>query len=242
MRIQWRSPLIGVALNFLISVALPLPAQDLLDVTAEIRNTTSIKANASTMRSGPPAALWLTPVHATASTSFLPARPYTLLQKNKQFSPHLLIVPVGGVVHFPNADPFFHNVFSLFDGRRFDLGLYEAGSTRDVTFGREGVSYIFCNIHPEMSAVVIALTTPFYGVEGKDSRVRIAHVPEGDYLLHVWAEGDDPIMLSALTRKVQVDSGHSNLGVIMLPQHPRSPMSHENKFGQQYDTRDPSIY
>ena len=91
---------------------------------------------------------------------------YTLLQKNKRFSPHLLIVPVGSVVHFPNADPFFHNVFSEFEGRRFDLGLYQAGSSKEITFGREGVSYIFCNIHPEMSAVVIALSTPFYSVKG----------------------------------------------------------------------------
>ena len=76
------------------------------------------------------------------------------------FTPHILVVPVGSVVRFPNADPFFHNVFSLFDGKRFDLGLYEAGSTKEVTFSREGLSYIFCNIHPEMSAVVISLSTP----------------------------------------------------------------------------------
>ena len=68
----------------------------------------------------------------------------------------MLVVPVGSVVAFPNRDPFFHNVFSLFEGKRFDLGLYEAGSTRDVLFDKPGVSYIFCNIHAEMSAVVIA--------------------------------------------------------------------------------------
>ena len=70
---------------------------------------------------------------------------------------------MGAVVQFPNHDPFFHNVFSLFEGKRFDLGLYEAGSSRNVSFDRPGISYIFCNIHAEMSAVVIAcrlLTTP----------------------------------------------------------------------------------
>ena len=86
------------------------------------------------------------------------------LQKNRVFQPHLLIIPVGSVVQFPNADPFFHNVFSLFDGKRFDLGLYEAGSTKSVTFSREGVSYIFCNIHPEMSAVILTLSTSLYSV------------------------------------------------------------------------------
>src|SRR6185312_16716588 len=56
------------------------------------------------------------------------------------------------------------NVFSLFDGKRFDLGLDKAGSSRSVPFSREGVSHIFCNIHPEMSAVVLALSTPLYAV------------------------------------------------------------------------------
>jgi len=65
----------------------------------------------------------------------------------------VLVVPVGSVVDFPNHDPFFHNVFSLFDGKRFDLGLYEAGATNSVRFDRLGVSFLFCNIHPEMSAV-----------------------------------------------------------------------------------------
>ena len=111
-----------------------------------------------------PAAIWLEPLTANPDLSFLPHGHYTLLQKNRTFVPHLQIIPVGTVVQFPNADPFFHNVFSLFNGKRFDLGLYEAGSSKSVTFTREGVSYIFCNIHPEMSAVVIALSTPLYAV------------------------------------------------------------------------------
>src|SRR5271157_5383500 len=145
---------------------------------------------AHTASKTPPAVIWLNPLPAAAARPITPGS-FTLLQKNKMFTPHLLVVPVGSSVAFPNADPYFHNVFSLFDGRRFDLGLYEAGSSREVTFGREGISYIFCDIHPEMSAVVIALSTPFYGVAGNQGRVHIAHVPAGDYLLHVWAEGED---------------------------------------------------
>ena len=99
------------------------------------------------------------------------------MQRNKSFDPHVLVVPVGSVVAFPNHDPFFHNVFSLFEGKRFDLGLYEAGSTRDVHFDKPGISYIFCNIHPEMSAVVLALDTPYYGVSDPHGQVVIANVP-----------------------------------------------------------------
>ena len=104
-----------------------------------------------------PAVAWLTPLAGTSVPPFTPQGHYTLLQKNRMFIPHLQVIPVGAVVQFPNADPFYHNVFSLFEGKRFDLGLYEAGSSKSVTFQREGVSYIFCNIHPEMSAVIVTL-------------------------------------------------------------------------------------
>jgi hypothetical protein len=90
-----------------------------------------------------PAVIWLEPLAGTPALPFPPHGHYTLLQKNRTFSPHLQVIPVGSVVQFPNSDPFFHNVFSLFNGKRFDLGLYEAGSSKSVTFPRAGVSYIF---------------------------------------------------------------------------------------------------
>ncbi len=105
------------------------------------------------------------------------------------FLPHLQVIPIGAVVQFPNADPFYHNVFSLFDGKRFDLGLYEAGSSKSVTFSREGVSYIFCNIHPEMSAVVIALPTSLFAIADPHDSFMLPNVPPGDYKLHLWIEG-----------------------------------------------------
>src|SRR5215469_8130078 len=114
----------------------------------------------------PPAVVWLQPRAPSLVPTAAPGH-FTLLQKDRAFVPHLLVIPAGSVVSFPNADPFFHNVFSLFNGKRFDLGLYEAGATREVVFSRVGVSYIFCNIHPEMSAVVVALSTPFYGISDK---------------------------------------------------------------------------
>ena len=92
--------------------------------------------------------VWLTPVGGAAKpVAFRDGQQLRLVQRNKSFDPHLLVVPVGSVVAFPNHDPFFHNVFSLFEGKRFDLGLYEAGSTREVHFNKPGISYIFCNIH-----------------------------------------------------------------------------------------------
>lgn len=177
------------------------------------------------------AVIWLKPLQPGAART-PPASKFTLLQKNKMFTPHLLVVPVGSSVAFPNADPFFHNVFSRFDGKRFDLGLYEAGSTRSVVFSRAGVSYIFCNIHSEMSAVVIALDTPFYSIADLQGAFRIEGVPDGDYSLHVWIEGQAQSWLDQLTRRVHVAGSVTTLGDIRA----RKPAGqHLNKFGQPYE-------
>lgn len=180
-------------------------------------------------------AIWLKPIQDTPAAPFVSSEPYTLLQKNRTFKPHLLVVPVGTVVRFPNADPFFHNVFSLFDGKRFDLGLYEAGSTKSVTFSREGVSYIFCNIHPEMSAVILALSTRLFDIADSTGSFRVLNVPAGDYEMHVWVEGIAQPTLNALTRRVHVSSGNTNLGKIELPAGVHPATSHENMYGQPYD-------
>jgi len=187
----------------------------------------------------PPAVIWLNPVHPGSSPPVAPGS-FTLLQKNKMFTPHLLVVPVGSSVAFPNADPFFHNVFSLFDGRRFDLGLYEAGSTRSVVFSREGVSYIFCNIHSEMSAVVIALATPYFAVADAQGAFHIEGVPAGDYDLHVWVEGQKQSSLEWLARRVRVAGQAEDLGEIRSGQP--EPRQHLNKFGQPYEPNPRGIY
>src|SRR4029077_18105518 len=102
--------------------------------------------------------IWLTPIDGVRPVSATTDRPrYRLVQHNKRFEPGLLVVPVGSVVDFPNLDPWFHNVFSLYRGKRFDLGLYQAGAQRSVRFDRIGPSYLFCNIHPEMTGVVLAI-------------------------------------------------------------------------------------
>jgi hypothetical protein len=163
-----------------------------------------------------------------------PKTGYRLVQKDKMFMPHLLVVPTGTSVEFPNLDPFFHNVFSLFNGKRFDLGLYEAGTHRSVKFEREGVSYIFCNIHPEMGAIVLALGTPYYAVSDAEGSVTIHDVPTGKYHLHVWSEQlriDDP---ATEQRIVQVTAQGASLGLIELVNTTSPLENHKNKFGENY--------
>src|SRR5690349_17764803 len=131
--------------------------------------------------------VWLTPIETMQPVRAVTERPrYRLVQHDKRFEPGLLVVPVGSVVDFPNADPWFHNVFSLYRGKRFDLGLYQAGAQRSVRFDRMGPSYLFCNIHPEMTGVVLAIDSELFAVTDKNGRYSITGVAPGRYILHVW--------------------------------------------------------
>ncbi len=178
--------------------------------------------------------VWLEPMQSGETFWHPTQRPYTLKQKNHTFDPHVLIIPVGSRVQFPNEDDVFHNAFSLFRGKRFDLGLYESGDSREVRFDKPGVSYIFCNIHSQMGAVVVALPAPYYGVSDRDGRIRIEHVPSGSYRLNLWAEGASDETLDDLARVITI-ADTTDCGIIHIRVTPPVDLTHTNKFGHPYD-------
>lgn len=187
-------------------------------------------------RSG--AVVWLMPI-GRAVPPPVPTHIYKLAQKDKHFDPHLLVIPQGAQVEFPNRDPFFHNVFSLHDGVRFDLGLYEGGSSKIVRFSRPGASYIFCNIHPEMSAVIMVMNSPYYAVTDASGAYHIPDVPAGDYQLSVWYERAQADQLKSLGRRVTVSAAPVNVEALKVVQSPGLAEHHKNKFGQEYEAQQP---
>ena len=180
--------------------------------------------------------VWLVPLDTLQPVRATPARPHSrLVQRNKRFEPGLLVVPVGSVVDFPNADPWFHNVFSLYRGKRFDLGLYQAGAQRSVRFDRIGPSYLFCNIHPEMTGVVLAIDSDLFAITGKSGHYAIAGVTPGKYVLHVWYENATPESLQALQRQVTIESANQILPLVSVKAVKPALAEHKNKYGQDYD-------
>ncbi len=209
------------------------PAQQTLKGHVQLTRSGHSMANASK------AVVWLTPIGAPLDPPHQDASQIPqLVQKNKSFHPSLLVIPVGGKVEFPNHDPFFHNVFSLFEGKRFDLGLYESGTTRFVQFDKPGVSFIFCNIHEQMSAVVIALATPYYAISDARGDVSIPNVPPGRYQLQFFHSSVAPDALHALTREITIAPGETSLGSFTLTATDVT-VAHKNKYGRDYDRPSP---
>jgi plastocyanin len=177
--------------------------------------------------------VWLEPLGTRA-----PMPPSTrhaeIIQKDKKFIPHILAVPVGAQVDFPNFDPIFHNAFSSFSGQPFDVGLYPPGTTRSVVFRRDGVVRVFCNIHQTMSAIIVVLKTPWFAVTNTQGRFQIHGVPPGEYRLRVFCERAPADVLKALERKLTVEGPNLELPPIVISEAGYLPAPHKNKYGADY--------
>ena len=161
--------------------------------------------------------------------------PYpTMRQKGKKFVPKVLLVPNGYYVSFPNDDPFPHNVFSPSEVKKFDLGLYQAGDSRDQLMNRVGVVPVYCNIHPQMKAFIISVKTSYYGLSNENGKVEIENVPNGKYTLKVWHERATAETLNKLSREVTVTAAGANLGNIQVDEDGFTTIQHKNKDGKDY--------
>jgi plastocyanin len=157
-----------------------------------------------------------------------PTRSETFTE-GKQFLPRVSVVPVGSTIAFPNHDPFNHNVFSLSPESRFDLGLYGRGEARSAQFARAGIVRVYCNVHPQMSAVVVVRDNPYYSQPGADGSFTISDVPPGNYTLHAWHERG-----GEKTRPVTVPATGVRDAAIQLDARGYRFVQHLNKFGQPY--------
>ncbi len=129
--------------------------------------------------------IWVDDVEGSSPA---PQRSAVMEQKGLRFVPHVLAIQAGSTVEFPNHDPLAHNVFSISDAKRFNLGLYGNGTTRRLTFDRPGVVELLCNVHSEMSAYIVVVKNSFFASPGDDGSYRISDVPAGRHRLRYWRE------------------------------------------------------
>lgn len=124
-------------------------------------------------------------------------------QFNLTFVPHVIAIQMGTTIDFPNSDSVRHNVLSPPDCPiQFNLGTYDVGVVKHVTFDEPGEIPLLCNVHAEMSAFVLVLANPYFSLTGKDGVFKIENVPAGTYKLKAWHE-----KLKTITKDVTVEAG-----------------------------------
>ena len=154
-----------------------------------------------------------------------PPRHRVIEQRNRQFAPHVVVVPVGSTVSFPNFDGVYHNVFSRSEVKPFDLGLYKAGQEREITFDKDGIVRIGCNLHANMSAVVAVVSAPYYAVTDSHGHFNFRSLKPGSYRLRAYSEGrDEPTV-----QVVRIAADKNSVTVALPTASSNTPMV--DKFG-----------
>jgi hypothetical protein len=157
---------------------------------------------------------------------------FEMVTRGKMLLPHVLAVPVGSTVSFPNDDPISHNLFSLSSANPFDLGLYRKGAGKSQRFDTPGVVNVYCNVHPNMSAVIQVLDTPYYAFADANGNYSLANVPPGRYRLVAWNEQG-----GETESPVEVTSSGTVSGQVALMIDSRNyrVTQHLNKLGKPYE-------
>jgi plastocyanin len=147
----------------------------------------------------------------SATSPSKPERP-VMRQEGLAFVPHVLAVPKGTTVDFPNGDAIFHNVFSLSKAAEFDLGRYPMGSTKSVRFVKPGIVKVFCHIHSDMSGVILVLDSPYFAVPDARGQYAIPGLPPGEYTVVGWHERARP-----LRKTIRIQPGRTAVADFNIP-------------------------
>ena len=114
-------------------------------------------------------------------------------QKGLMFQPHIVVVQQGTTVEFLNSDSVAHNVFWISVGGNkklgHNLGTWPKGEQKSFKFDTSGVVPVFCNVHPEMSAYIVVVPTPYFVTSDQAGSYKIENVPDGSYTVTAWHEG-----------------------------------------------------
>jgi plastocyanin len=197
----------------------------------DIRLTVSVLTPERTTAPGAGAVVWV--VDPAAAKQAAAAAKARIASKSKRFDPHVAVVPTGGTVQFPNLDGIYHNVFSLSEKARFDLGLYRNGAARAMTFENPGPVKIYCNIHPQMAAVLVVIDGGIWAQAAADGTAVLAGVPAGKATVRAWDEKG-----GEFTAVVDVPAEGAATLAVTLDGSLWREAGHKNKYGKDYPPPD----
>ena len=122
--------------------------------------------------------------------------PAVVDQRNISILPHVTVAEVGNSVRFLNSDNVYHNIFSLSKAKRFNLGRYPNGQSRQITFDKVGIVELFCDIHSDMNGIIVVVPNEHYATLDADGNYSITDLPVGTYTIAAWRENREEQLIT----------------------------------------------
>jgi hypothetical protein len=119
----------------------------------------------------------------------LPLERRFLNQKNCRYEPHILLVPVQGLLTVRSSDPLLHTVH-MSGSADYNLPFVTQGQEISRPMTREGMVDLRCNAgHVWMNGEVVVASHPYYAVTDREGNFEMTDVPPGQYEIVAWHEG-----------------------------------------------------
>lgn len=131
-----------------------------------------------------------------------------VVQKDRAFHPHVLVIPTGSLVHFPNRDNTQHHVYSFSAAKTFDIELYADQPEAPITFDKAGIVELGCNIHDHMQGFIVVTGNGIHGRTDESGTVTL-DLPA--------AAGNAPVSLRAWHPRLADNTRMVDLTVEMVP-------------------------
>lgn len=167
-------------------------------------------------------------VEATDESLTIPAKMAVMDQQNKIFVPHVLAVPAGTLVDFPNTDSVNHYVYSFSEIKKFQFKLFKGNLEKhQMLFDKPGLVTLGCNIHDFMLGYIFVAPTPYVGVSDSKGHLMLNLPEKGEFNLAVWHERANE-NLSQLTKKINMESVRQSIQIKFIKAlKPQRKMSHD---------------
>lgn len=153
---------------------------------------------------------------------------FVMDQQNLEFIPHVLPIPVGSTVLFPNNDKVDHNVFSMSRTKKFNLGSYKPGESQTVVFDKPGIVEVHCDVHAEMAAYILVMKNPYFGITDENGNFEI---PDSGYLQRVGLNSIDDLPPGKYTVKTWHEKLQTDKQTIVVPDAGDAPVQLDLKRG-----------
>ena len=181
-------------------------------------------------RTSPTSVVWVDGVKARAQGRH--GRRMTM--RAKSFTPHVVVVAAWAAPWSSRTRTRSSTTPSRSSGEnRFDLELYKRPKSGSWTFEAPGIVRVYCNIHPQMSAIVVVRDNPYFTKAGADGSFAIEGVPAGQ----VHAEGLARARRRSEPRHQRARRGTGRARNSTLDASNYKRAQHKNKFGKDYSAR-----